>query len=201
MLERRVDPLTRPFAGITINANAIDFPYALKVIRARKRPQMTTAAEPVSHDHGAKPNLPGGSMNLRRSTRLVGVMLLSDGRSIAPDAIAEPASELLTERALARVAPLLGHGETATRDSRGRILLQMRHERPRRQTRRLSLMTKAIVRTPLMDDHGPAHLDVGSGWVQRDRGRPDLEPVEAAGQLFSLLPNLALSRVNSLGSC
>ncbi|MGS0687776.1 glycosyltransferase [Nakamurella sp. GG22] len=114
--------------------------------------------EPISARAKVEATGPSGS---------VGVITVTAGHS--PLHGTDGAVEAVTAAAAARVARMLPAGETALQEGPDRIVVRMRDSGRRRQLRRMELMTKEIVRSPLAVADRRFHVEVGTGWAEHGR--------------------------------
>ena len=87
------------------------------------------------------------------------------GRSTPQERHPHPSTTLL-KSGLDRLALRLGDGESVYVDRTDHLIVQMATHRPLAARRRMQSLIGGLVRSPLVDEDGPTHVDVGSAWTR-----------------------------------
>ena len=87
------------------------------------------------------------------------------GRSTPQERHPHPTTTLL-KSGLDRLALRLGDGESVYVDRTDHLIVQMATHRPLAARRRMQSLIGGLVRSPLVDEDGPTHVDVGSAWTR-----------------------------------
>ena len=87
------------------------------------------------------------------------------GRSTPQERHPHPTTTLL-KSGLDRLALRLGDGESVYVDRTDPLIVQMATHRPLAARRRMQSLIGGLVRSPLVDEDGPTHVDVGSAWTR-----------------------------------
>jgi len=87
------------------------------------------------------------------------------GRSTPQERHPHPSTTLL-KSGLDRLALRLGDGESVYVDRTDHLIVQMATHRPLAARRRMQSLIGGLVRSPLLDEDGPTHVDVGSAWTR-----------------------------------
>lgn len=87
------------------------------------------------------------------------------GRSTPQERHPHP-TPTLVKSGLDRLALRLGDGESVYVDRTDHLIVQMATHRPLAARRRMQSLIGGLVRSPLLDEDGPTHIDVGSAWTR-----------------------------------
>jgi cellulose synthase/poly-beta-1,6-N-acetylglucosamine synthase-like glycosyltransferase len=87
------------------------------------------------------------------------------GRSTPQERHPHPSTTLI-KSGLDRLALRLGDGESVYVDRTDHLIVQMATHRPLAARRRMQSLIGGLVRSPLADEDGPTHVDVGSAWTR-----------------------------------